>query len=219
MGKTQWAVLTLFSVLLVLYIVFTFFDVDLGSFNVALWSGITAYVNMVNDFLGSLTQPIGNMISNALGSYAPSTVISYLFVDQPIVLVCLILLPVVMVSFSLTSRRPHEQEVETSSVQVPVISVSEQEADADSVDNASSVDSSDSPEAPAVSKSRPEVSMKTLNKLSKLKSLWDSGAITIEEFKTLKSSLLEKDATGSPATSGESKTSSNKETEVYQLDN
>jgi hypothetical protein len=50
----------------------------------------TGYLDSINALLRQITQPIGNTINDTLGAYISSSVISFLFVDQPIILVVIV---------------------------------------------------------------------------------------------------------------------------------
>jgi len=88
------------------------------------------------------------------------------------------------------------QEMNSTLSQAPVATVSRHDVQGEAVDRS---------EVTMVGRSRAEVSMETLDKLDKVKSLLDSGAVTAEEFEVLKSSILGKSVTGSTANGGELK--------------
>jgi len=68
-------------------------------------AGGFSFVDYINDFLIPITQPIGNAINNALGNYIPYSIISFLFVDQPIVLAAAILAILIMIALAVALHR------------------------------------------------------------------------------------------------------------------
>ena len=68
-------------------------------------AGGFSFVDYINNLLKPITQPIGNAINNTLGNYIPYSIISFLFVDQPIVLAAAILAIVSLIALAIALHR------------------------------------------------------------------------------------------------------------------
>jgi hypothetical protein len=65
-------------------------------------SGATSFLNSINAFLRPITQPINNMIGGALGGFIPDSTMNFLFVEQPIYLLGILIVFVVAISAVVT---------------------------------------------------------------------------------------------------------------------
>ncbi len=131
----------------------------------------------------------------------------------------ILILPVIAVVVSIILRvRGHRHlEVNSPESQIPVAAVSRQEARIEDNSQRSQapvavasrqeaqIEGADRSETTMAGRSKTEVTMETLDKLDKVKSLLNSGAVTTEEFEALKSSILGKSVTGITVNGGELK--------------
>jgi hypothetical protein len=84
---------------------------------------LSGFLDSVNAFLRQTTQPIGNMINQTLGAYIPSSVISFLFVDQPlipVVIVVAVLAIIIAIATVVVKRRKRRAATQPPALQTSV---------------------------------------------------------------------------------------------------